>query len=108
MKYEKAFEIVDMLEELYAPKFKVTKRKLDVWIPALERMDYEKVKANVTEHALRYPYSPVISDIAAYEEEEDDFMEKVEQWKREAAAVPPEVKREFFQKFEELLRRWER
>ncbi|WP_082232912.1 hypothetical protein [Halobacillus massiliensis] len=105
MKYEQAVQVLETIEELYEGKFMITKRKLAVFVPELENMEFERVMDKVYHYASKFPLPPTLSDIAAYPPKKDDYLEKMRRWDEEAARVPKETKRLFQEKFEELLRK---
>ncbi|MFG6147482.1 hypothetical protein [Halobacillus sp. B23F22_1] len=105
MKYDEAVEVLETMEELFSGKFKITKRKLDVFVPELERMAFIPVMEKLFDYAVVHPFPPTLADIAVYEPKKNDHLEKMRQWDEEAAKVPEETKRLFEEKFNELLRK---
>ncbi|MGP4060999.1 hypothetical protein [Halobacillus sp. H74] len=105
MKYEEAVDVLETMEELFEGKFTITKRKLTVFVPELEKMEYSPVMDKLYHYASQYPYPPTLADIAVYPPKENDYLEKMRRWDEEAANVPEETKQRFLEKFEELIRR---
>ncbi|KHE72853.1 hypothetical protein [Halobacillus sp. BBL2006] len=105
MTYKEAVEILKTIEEFYGDKFPLTKRKITLIIAQLEKMEYEPVMTRLSEHVLESPFPPTLSDIAVYHVPDDGMVEKMQQWKKEAAEVPEETKRLFEEKMNELMRK---
>lgn len=108
MTIDEAMEVLYTMEEMY-PKFKLTERKAKILVPNLKKMNFRKVMENLGEHVMHHPYPPQLSEIAAYEEEEVEEEEEsplaeIERWKEEAKKVTPEMKLEFQEQLEQLLR----
>ncbi|MCG5105181.1 hypothetical protein [Oceanobacillus alkalisoli] len=104
MTTDEAMEILNMINEMY-PKFNLTKRKAKILIPSLKQMDYTGVLKNLSAHVMHQLYPPMLSEIAAYRQEnkKDSSLTEIEKWEEEAKQVTPEMKKHFQSKFEKLL-----
>jgi|SRR5690625_2744605 len=103
MNRNQAIEILQMINEIY-PKFNLTERKVEIMLPELEKMDYERVKARFSEYMTTSPFPPTLADIAAYAPPENETLKQMEQWRKEAEQVPAEVKLQFREKMQQLIR----
>lgn len=103
MNANQAFDVLDTIAELY-PKFVITKRKVDILLPQLKQMDYSHVLEKLSAHAAACPYPPTLAEIAAYPPATNVHLEQMQQWKKEAAQVPQETKRQFKQQFDSLFK----
>lgn len=102
MDKNQAIEILETIHEIY-PRFELTDRKIEVLIPQLKKMDYDRVMSRLNDHIVSNPFPPSIAEIAAYAPEKNEHLEKVEKWKREAAQVPESKKREFYDAVKKLI-----
>ena len=103
MTKEEAIDVLKTINEMY-PRFNLTKRKAVMLIPNLKNMDYKGVLKNLSVFVMESPYPPMLSEIAAYPEDEDSHLDEKENWREEAKKVSPEMKKQFreaFQKFVE-------
>ncbi|KHE72641.1 hypothetical protein [Halobacillus sp. BBL2006] len=105
MKYDEAIDVLETIEELFDGKFTITKRKLAVYVPQLERMEYDAVMDKLFYYASQSPFPPTLADIAVLPPKKNEYLEKMKVWEEEAALVPEETKRLFAQKFAEMVRR---
>ncbi|MFC7061048.1 hypothetical protein [Halobacillus seohaensis] len=105
MNYDEAVEVLEAMQELFYGKFKISKRKLDFFVPQLEKMEFTPVMDKLYDYASVYPFPPTLSDIAVYPQKPNEHLEKKRQWDEEAANVPEETKRLFEEKFNELLKK---
>jgi len=103
MNRNQALEILQMINEIY-PKFNLTERKVEIMLPELEKMDYERVKTRFSEYMTTSPFPPTLADLAAYAPEENKTLKQMEQWRKEAEKVPAEVKLQFREKMQQLIR----
>ncbi|RLL43914.1 hypothetical protein D8M04_13500 [Oceanobacillus piezotolerans] len=103
MMQKEAVEILETISEFY-PTFELTKRKAKVLISHLLLMDYEGVKNNLIIYIAKSPYAPKLSDIAVYPPEPNMHLEKWKKWEEEAKKVPEEVKQNFREQFDKLLK----
>ncbi|MCG5104411.1 replicative helicase loader/inhibitor [Oceanobacillus alkalisoli] len=103
MNRNQALEILETINELY-PRFELTERKIQIMIPQLEKMDYDRVMARLSEHMVNSSFPPSLAEIAAYAPPKNEHLEKVRQWEREAAQVPDHVKQEFKRNLEKLIK----
>lgn len=102
MTKEEAVEILKTINEMY-PKFNLTKRKALLLVPNLMKMDYKGVMKNLSKYIMEFPYPPTLSEIAAYQNEDESLLEEMEKWQEEARRVPPEVREQFKKEFEQLI-----
>ncbi|ARI75660.1 hypothetical protein [Halobacillus mangrovi] len=105
MNHDEAVEVLKSIHELYPRTFEITKRRVKLLIPQLEKMDYEAVMEKLSNHVSFSPYPPALSDIAVYLPEENDYLDRICEWEKEAAEVPKETKMQFNKKLDELTRR---
>lgn len=103
MERREVVELFKLIKSVY-PNFEVDSGKADTWHRLMKDMDFVRVMAKAEQHVQANKFPPTIAEIAAYAPEENKHLEKMQQWEAEAAKVPPEVKREFAQRFQELLR----
>ncbi|WP_226036775.1 hypothetical protein [Aquibacillus saliphilus] len=99
MNHHQALDILDTIAELY-PKYLLTKRKVEILLPQLKRMDYDQVLEKLSVYAAEYPYPPTLAEIAAYPPAPNTYLKQMQQWEKEAAKVPQETKRQFKQQLE--------
>lgn len=102
MNRDNAVEVLETINEMY-PKFDLSKRKARMLLRTLQEMDYTRVMDKLSKHVATYPYAPTIEEIAAYPPVENNHLQLVRAWKREAAMVPADVKADFYQKMNALL-----
>lgn len=102
MTKQEALEVLKTINEMY-PRFELTKRKAVILIPNLKKMDYKGVMKNLSAFVMENPYPPLISEIAAYPDDEASALEEIEQWKEEAKKVSPEMKERFKHEFQKLV-----
>lgn len=103
MTREEIIELFKLIKSVY-PTFEVTTEKVDSWTRLMKDMDYKRVMAKTEEHAQSNKFPPTIAEIAAYAPEENKHLEKMRQWKKEADKVPEEVKTDFKNKMQQLLK----
>lgn len=103
MERNQALEILKTINEIY-PRFNLTERKIKILLPELEKMDYKRVMAKLSDYMTSNPFPPTLADIAAYAPEENKHLEEMKQWQREAEQVPDEVKQQFQRKMQQLIR----
>jgi len=103
MNNEQAFDVLDTIAELY-PKFVISKRKVDIFLPKLMKMDYSKVLEKLSAYAAEYPYAPTLSEIAAYPPDNTHLEKLIPQWEKEAALVSEETKIQFKQQLDTLFK----
>ncbi|SES62096.1 Loader and inhibitor of phage G40P [Oceanobacillus limi] len=94
MNRQEAIDILETIKELY-PKFEVTKRKVKMLIPQLEQMEYRLVMDKLAAYVAKSPFAPTIADIAAFPPKENAYLDKMNKWQKEAAAVPEDMKLRF-------------
>lgn len=102
MERNQAIEILETINELY-PRFELTERKIEIMVPQLEKMDYPRVMARLNEHIVNNSFPPTLAEIAAYAPPKNETLEKMKQWKKEAAEVPLEVKEKFREEMKKLF-----
>ncbi|SDI18274.1 Loader and inhibitor of phage G40P [Alteribacillus persepolensis] len=102
MKYEQAVDVLETIKEIY-PKFEITKRKAEILIPALKKMDYDGVIKNLSSYAAEKPFPPTIAEIASYPKTRNEEWEKVKEFRKNGEKVNPEKKKKFRQYWNNLL-----
>ena len=105
MNHDEAVEVLKTIEEVYGDKFPRMKRKAELWISQLKKMKYDPVMRRLTNHVVKSPFPPTLSEIAVYEVADNGMAEKMARWKKEAAEVPEETKQLFIEKLNELERK---
>ena len=104
MLQQEAIEVLKTINEMY-PRFNLTKRKAAMLLPNLKKMDYKGVMKNLSVFVMESPYPPLLSEIAAYPDEEESHLEEMEKWQEEAKQVSPEVKEQFREEFEKFVQK---
>jgi len=104
LNHNEAVEVLQTISELFPDRFELTKKKANILIPQLKKMDYQGVMDNLSSYVVEKPFPPTIAEIASYPAEKNDHLEKVEKWKQEAQQVSPETKRKFEQQFQKLAK----
>ncbi|OZU87642.1 hypothetical protein CIL03_16270 [Virgibacillus indicus] len=104
---EEALEVLQTINEMY-PRFDLTKRKAKMLVPNLKQMDYQGVMKNLSAYIMEHPYPPMLSEIAAYGDEEESHLEEMAKWQEEAKKVSPLLKEQFRQQFEQFIKGKER
>lgn len=102
MTNQEALDVLKAINEMY-PRFNLTKRKATLLIPNLKKMDYKGVMKNLSAFVMENPYPPLLSEIAAYPDDEESALEIMEEWQEEAKKVNPEVKERFRQEMRQFL-----
>lgn len=103
MTREEVVQLFKLLKSFY-PNFDVSSEKINHWTWAMKKMDFNRVMAKAQEHVQSNKFPPTIAEIAAYAPKKNEALEKMQQWKREAEQVPPEVKKQFAYKLQKLLK----
>lgn len=85
MNREQVKELFKFLTYVY-PNFEVSSEKLDVWTRLLRNQNPAKVMQKAEQHSLDNKFPPTIADLSERitEAHSNDFLKKVEQWKRDA------------------------
>ncbi|MBB6449836.1 hypothetical protein HNR44_001814 [Geomicrobium halophilum] len=102
MEYNQALDILESISAVY-PRFELSEKKVKIIMPALLKMDYEGVMANVERHVTKNPFPPTIADIAAYPVQTNENVEKWREWELEASKVSQERKRQLIINLQKLL-----
>lgn len=102
MNRQEAIHTLELIRELY-PRYHISKEKAKMLIPTLLPMDYQRVMKNLSVYVAAHPYAPTIAEIAANPPITNDSIDQFDVWRKEAANVPMEMKRNFQQKMELLL-----
>ena len=79
-------------------------RKVDAWARLMRSMDYKRVMAKAEQHISENKFPPTVAEIAAYAPEKNENLEKIKRWEAEAKQVTPELKEQFRQEFQKLLK----
>jgi len=95
-------EIFKLIKSVY-PNFEVDQMKVDTWSKVMKGQDYERVIIKLEEHMKTNKFPPTIAEITAYAPKENQHLKKMEEWKKEAAKVPEETKRQFREKLKQLV-----
>lgn len=103
MTHEEALDVLETISELY-PHFELTKKKAQLLLPQLKKMDYKRVIDKLAAYVSTNPFPPTIADIAAYPPSNNDHLEKMKEWQREASKVPIETKRRFQEHIRQLMK----
>ncbi|PAD36344.1 hypothetical protein [Terribacillus saccharophilus] len=104
MNKDQAGDVLRAIGDLYPNTFQVTETKVKLLIPQLEKMDYDRVMANLSSFAAINKFPPTIAEIAGYAPEHNDSLEKMRKWKEESAKVDPAVKKRFAKEMENLFK----
>lgn len=106
MTRDEALEILEIIADVY-PRFELTKRKAEIWLPGLQKMEFQGVKRNLENHVAEKVYPPTIAEISAYPKENNIALEKQIQFEQEARLNPAteDIKQEFWNKINALLGR---
>lgn len=102
MKHEEAVRVLEALQELY-PKFELSKKKVQILLPHLEKMDYQGVMAKLSAYVTDHPYAPAIAEIAVYPAEANLHLRMMKEWQKEAEQVSEDTKRRFRKQMHKLL-----
>lgn len=94
MTKEEALNVLDMIDGVY-PTFNLTKKKGDILMPQLEKMDFEGVMKKLNAYIAENRFPPTIAEIAVFPPAENPHLEEMKMWEREAAKVPVEIKERF-------------
>lgn len=73
------------------PNFTVNQEKIDAWSRLLADQNPAIIMRNAERHSMSSKFPPVIADLREVKKEAhgNDFLEKVEQWEREALGYKP-------------------
>lgn len=102
MNRDQVIELFKLIKSVY-PTFEVDSHKVDTWTRLMKDMDFKRVMAKTEEHVQSNKFPPTIAEISAFAPPKNETLEKIEQWEREAAKVPQEVKERFRKKMEQLF-----
>lgn len=102
MKREEALFVLQTIQEVY-PKYDLPEMKVRMLVRELLPMDYVEVMKNLARHTARYPYPPMIAEIAAYPREREEQVERLNQWRKEAEEVPEEMREAFHKQMLKVL-----
>ncbi|MDY0404218.1 replicative helicase loader/inhibitor [Virgibacillus sp. 179-BFC.A HS] len=102
MTRNEAIRVLETIKEIY-PKFEISNTKAKMLLPKLEEMDFEGVLQKLAAYVATHPYPPTIQEIAAYLPTNDNRLQQIDSWRKEAACVSPTTKRHFRQKLYQLL-----
>lgn len=104
MESQQAAEILELITDLYPSQFKLTDRKARFLIGRMSDMDYKRVLKKLEDYSIEHRFPPTLADIAAYAPEKNENLEKIKRWEAEAKQVTPELKEQFRQEFQKLLK----
>lgn len=82
MEKTEIYQILKMIESAY-PQFKICDDTVIFWMNQCRDMEYSFVRKRLHAHIVKSPYPPVIADIAAYQQKENKFLERIKQWELE-------------------------
>lgn len=104
MNKEQAIGVLKAINAVYPNTYELKDVVIRVLVPQLEKMDYNRVIANLSEFTATHKFPPTIAEIAGYAPEHNDSLEKMRKWKEEADKVDPAVKERFRHSMEKLLK----
>ncbi|WP_180960236.1 replicative helicase loader/inhibitor [Neobacillus cucumis] len=81
MTKEEVINLLVLIELVYS-NFLVKDETVLLWFQYCSEMDYEKVMTKLKNHIRKSPFPPVISDIAVFPFEENDFISTLQEWKK--------------------------
>lgn len=103
MTHDEAVRILEMITDVY-PKSQMNRNKAMLLLPALKEMDYDGVMKKLSAFVATYPYPPTLAEIAVYPKEENETLQKINRWRREADKVAPEMKMNFRREMQRLMK----
>lgn len=103
MTREEVKDLFMMLKSVY-PMFDISTDKVNTWYGLMRDMDFKRVMAKAEQHAQSNRFAPTVAEISGYAPTENTHLNKMREWEKEAANVRPEVKNEFKQKMQQLIR----
>ncbi len=82
-------ELLKFLNDVY-PNFEITQSRIDTWSRLLRNQDPVKVMKRAENHAISNKFPPSVADLSErkIEAHSSDFLDKVQQWKRDAVDKP--------------------
>ncbi|WP_270182945.1 replicative helicase loader/inhibitor [Alkalihalobacillus sp. CinArs1] len=83
MNKKKAFQILNYISSEY-PSFEVTQFKVDLWAKTLKKDNEALVMRNVESHLANLKYPPKLADIRASAPLEVDYLQLVDEWRKNA------------------------
>ena len=95
-------EVLIFLSDTY-PRFEVTQSKIDTWYRLMKNQNPAVVMKNAEKYALTQKYPPSISELIERKTDarNNDILEKIKDWERDAVDKPrsrTEPYREYFNK----------
>lgn len=102
MTQDQAVDILETMAELY-PKFELSRKKAQILLPQLRKMDYQGVLDKLSAYVADHPYAPTIAEIAVYLPEENGQLQLMKEWQAEAEKVTEETKSRFRLQMHKLL-----
>lgn len=102
MTEEESFDVLKTIAELY-PRYELTKRKAQILLPQLQKMEYDGVLKKLSAYVAEHPHAPTIAEIAVYPPEENKHLKMMKEWQAEADKVSEETKQQFRLQMQQLL-----
>lgn len=90
MTRDEAVDIIDTIIDLY-PQFESewTKRKSEIWVSGLMKMDFAKVMHNLEKHVAESRFPPKLAEIAGYPREDSQTLARIQAYEEKAKENPP-------------------
>lgn len=82
MKKKEVIQVLATIESVY-PQFKISDETVLVWLKVSKGMDFNLVMQRLSAHIAKYPFPPVLAEIAVYPEAENHFLQQTKQWEQE-------------------------
>ncbi|MGJ5835918.1 MULTISPECIES: replicative helicase loader/inhibitor [Bacillus] len=88
MTEEQAMIILTRIAAAY-PRFELStdeigKERIKIWLEHLTALPYEQVLKKINQHIAEKRFPPVIAEIQVNQPEKNEFLEKQEEWVRNA------------------------
>lgn len=82
MEKKEVFQLLAKIESVY-PQFKITDDTVVMWFEVTKGMDYQLVMQRLTAHIVKNPFPPVLAEIAAFKQNDNQYLQKRIQWEQE-------------------------
>lgn len=82
MEKTEIYQILNIIESAY-PQMKICDDTLIFWMNQCRDMDYQLARKKLDAHILKSAYPPVIAEIAAYKNDENQILGQIKQWEQE-------------------------
>ena len=89
MKREQVIEVFKIIKSVY-PNFEVSTEKVDIWTRLLKDQNPAIIMKNTEQYVLTQKFPPTIADLRenTSEARNNDILDQIKQWEREAVAKP--------------------